>query len=128
MRRISFFALVRSVEFRGELNLETAAGLFELSFCARHVSQQYVQLLRTQYQQSEHKDKQDFGTYPHDSPLSCVLSAGDGDRGAGRFFFVSFHGRLEAADALSNSFAKFWSFLGPNTSKAIPKMISRCMG
>jgi hypothetical protein len=92
MRSISFSRLMRSVEFRRELSLETAAGLFKLSFSPRHVSQQCVQLLRTQYQQSEHKHEQDFGTYPHDSPLGCVLAAGDGDRGADRLLFISFHG------------------------------------
>jgi hypothetical protein len=53
---------MRSVEFCLELRLEAAAGLFELSFSPHHVSQQCVQLLWTQCQQSEHKYEQDFGT------------------------------------------------------------------
>jgi hypothetical protein len=60
---------MRSVEFRRELRLVTAAGLFELSFSPRYMSQQFVKLLWTQYQESEHKDDQDFGTQTHDSPL-----------------------------------------------------------
>ena len=37
------------------LPFEAAAGLFELGFSPRHVSQQGVQLLQTEQQQSEHK-------------------------------------------------------------------------
>ena len=107
MRSISFSVLMHSVEFRRKLRLETAAGLFELSFSLRHVAQQRVQLLRTQYQQAEHKYEQDFGTQTHDSPLGDALVPGNGSCCAGRLFFVSFHGCLEAADALSDSFAKF---------------------
>lgn len=70
MRGISLALLMRSVEFRCELTLESAACLFELSFSPCHVSQQCVQLLWTQYQQSEHKYEQDFGAKTHDSPLS----------------------------------------------------------
>src|SRR5579864_5016901 len=69
IRSISFCVVLHSVEFRRELRLEAAAGLFELSFSPRHVSQQCVQLLRTQYQQAEHDYEQDFGTQTHDSPL-----------------------------------------------------------
>jgi hypothetical protein len=60
---------MHSVEFRRELRFEAAAGLFELSFSPRYVSQQFVQLLWTQYQESEHKYEQNFGTQTHDSPL-----------------------------------------------------------
>ena len=95
------------LEFRRELRFEAAAGLFELSFSPRHVSQQCVQLLRTLHHQSEHEYEQDFGTKTHDSPLDHALVVGDGGCDAGRLFFVSFHGCLEAANALSNSFAKF---------------------
>jgi len=66
---ISFSVLLRSVEFRSELRLEVPAGLFELSFRPHHMSQQRVQLLRTQDQQSEHEYEQDFCTEAHDSPL-----------------------------------------------------------
>jgi hypothetical protein len=66
-----------------------------------------VQLLWTQYQQAEHKYEQDFGTQTHDSSLGYPVVAGDAACDAGRLFFVSFHGCLEAADALSDSFAKF---------------------
>src|SRR4029077_797699 len=39
------------------------------------------------------------------------------------------NGRFEATDAFSNSFAEFRKlFRAPNTSRAIPKMTSRCMG
>jgi hypothetical protein len=55
------------------------------------VSQQRVQLLWTQYQQSEHKYEQDFGTQTHDSPLGNAF-AGNGSCRSGRLLFVSFHG------------------------------------
>jgi len=55
MRSISFSVLLHSVEFRRELRLEAAAGLFELSLRPHHVAQQCVQLLWTQYQQAEHE-------------------------------------------------------------------------
>ncbi|MGA2348415.1 MAG: hypothetical protein ABSF93_20560, partial [Candidatus Sulfotelmatobacter sp.] len=48
MRTISLFNPMRSVEFRYELSLEAAAGLFQPSFSPRYVSQQCVQLLGTQ--------------------------------------------------------------------------------
>src|SRR5579863_10416128 len=113
MRSISFSVLMHSVQFRRELRLEAAARLFELSFSPRHVSQQRVQLLRTQYQQSEHEYEQDFDTQTHNSPLGYALVVGDSGCDAGRFFFVSFHGCLEATDALSDSFTKFGKLLGP---------------
>jgi hypothetical protein len=113
MRSISFCVLTHSVEFRRELRFETAVGLFELSFSPRHVSQQCVQLLRTQYQEAEHEYEQDFGTQTHDSPLGFALIVGDGGCDAGRLFFVRSHGRLETADALSDSFTKFGELFGP---------------
>src|SRR5580692_12299421 len=102
MRSISFCVVLHSVEFRRELRLEAAAGLFELSFSPRHVSQQCVQLLRTQYQQAEQEYEQDFGTQTHDSPLGYALVLGDGGCNAGRLCFISLHGCLEATDALSD--------------------------
>jgi len=102
-----------SVEFRRELRLEAPARIFELGFSPRHVSQQCVQLLWTQNQQSEHKYEQDFGTQTHESPRGYALVVGNGGCCAGRLLFVSFHGCLEAADALSDSFTKFGEFLGP---------------
>jgi hypothetical protein len=92
MRRIRFSFVMRSVEFRSELRLEAAAGFFELRFSPRRVSQQRVQPLGTQYQQSEHKYEQDFGAHTHDSPLDNPLVLGSGGRCAGRLLFVSFHG------------------------------------
>jgi hypothetical protein len=83
---------MRSVEFRRELRLEAAASLFELGFSPRHVSQQGVQLLRTQYQQSEHKYEQDFCTQAHRSPLGNALVLGSVGCRADRLLFVSFHG------------------------------------
>jgi hypothetical protein len=56
------------------------------------VPQQRVQLLRTQYQQSEQKYEQDFGTQTHDSPLGHTLVVGTGGRCAGRLLFLSFYG------------------------------------
>src|SRR5580700_4486684 len=88
MRSISFCVVLHSVEFRRELRLEAAAGLFELSFSPRHVSQQCVQLLRTQYQQAEQEYEQDFGTQTHDSPLGYALVLGDGGCDAGRLCFI----------------------------------------
>jgi hypothetical protein len=113
--------LLHSVEFRRELRLEAAAGLFELSFSPRHVSQQCVQLLRTQYQQSEHEYEQDFGSQTHGSPPGYALVVGDSGCDAGRLFFVSFHGCLEAADALSDSFAKFRKLFGSEDQQGNPK-------
>src|SRR5712692_9926361 len=104
---------MRSVEFRRELRLEAAARLFELGFSPRHMSQKCVQLLWTQYQQPEHKYEQDFRAKTHDSPLGYALVVGNGDCCAGRLLFVSFHGCLEAADALSDSFTKFGELFGP---------------
>jgi len=104
---------MRSVEFRCELRLEAAARLFELSFSPRHMSQQCVQLLWTQYQQSEHKHEQDFRTQTHDSPLGYALVVGNGSRCAGRLLFVSFHSCLESPDSLSNSFTKVGELFGP---------------
>src|SRR5580658_765482 len=98
---------MRSVEFRRELRLEAAAGLFEFGFGPRHVSQQCVHLLWPQYQQPEHKYEQDFSTQTHDSPFGYALIPGNGGSCAVRLLFVGFHGCLEAADALSDSFTKF---------------------
>src|SRR4029077_17615172 len=103
---------MHNFEFRGELRLEAAAHLFELSFSPRHVSQQCVQLLWTQYQQSEHEDEQDFNTQTHDSPLGDALFTSNGGCCAGGLLFVSFHGCLEATDALSDSLAEFGKFFG----------------
>jgi hypothetical protein len=102
-----------STEFRRELRFEASAGLFELSFSPRHVSQQRVQLLWTQHQQAKEKYEQDFGTEAHDSPLRYDWVVSNSGCGAGRLLFVSFHGCLEAADTLSDSFTKFGEFLGP---------------
>jgi hypothetical protein len=44
MRSFSFSVVMHSVEFRRELRLKAAAGLFELSFGARQVSQQCMKL------------------------------------------------------------------------------------
>src|SRR5437870_5348474 len=107
MRGISLTLLMRSVEFRRESRLESPACLFELGFSACHVSQQCVQLLWTQYQQSEHNYEQDFRAKTHDSPLGYALVVGNGGFCAGRLLFVSFRRCLEAADALSDSFTKF---------------------
>jgi hypothetical protein len=113
LRGISLSFLMRGVEFRHELRLEAAARFFELSLSPRHMSQQCVQLLWTQDQQSEHKYEQDFGTQTHDSPLGYALVVGNGGCCASRLLFVSFHGYLEAADALSDSFTKFGELFGP---------------
>src|SRR5713101_8823700 len=113
LRSISLSFLMRSVEFRRELRLEAAARLSELGFSPRHVSQKCVQLLWTQYQQSEHKYEQDFRAKTHDLPLGYALVVGNGGCCAGRLLFVSFHGCLEAADALSDSFAKFGELFWP---------------
>ena len=92
MRSISSSILICSLELRRELRLEAAAGLFELGFSPRHVSQQRVQLLWTQYQQSEHKYEQDFGTQTHDSALGNAWLVGNVGGCSGRLLFVSFHG------------------------------------
>src|ERR1700720_1426752 len=74
MRRLSLSILMRSVELCRELRLETAARLFELGFRPRYMSQQFVQLPWTQYQQSEHKYEQNFRCETHDSLLGYALS------------------------------------------------------
>src|ERR1700688_5019512 len=105
---------MRSIEFGRELRLEAAACVFQLSFSSYHVSQQRVQLLWTQYQQSEQKHEQDFRSKTHDSPLGQAVVVGNGGRCcAGRLLFLSCHSCLEAADALSDSFAKFWKLFWP---------------
>jgi hypothetical protein len=103
---------MRSVEFRRELRLETAARLLELGFSLRYMSQKCVQTLWTQYQQSEHDYEQDFRTETHDSPLGHAWNFGNGGLCTGWLLFVSFHRCLEAADTLSNSLAKFGKLLG----------------
>jgi hypothetical protein len=80
-----------SVEFRREPRLEAATRLFELGVSPRHVSQQCVHRLWTQYQQSEHNYEQDFGTQAHDSPLGNA-GLGNGRCGSGRLLVLSFHG------------------------------------
>jgi hypothetical protein len=49
-----------------------------------------VQLLWTQYQQSEHKHEQDSGSKTHNSPLGQALVVGDGGCRTDRLLFV-FH-------------------------------------
>src|SRR5690348_7133823 len=68
MRGLSLALVMRSFEFRPKLRLEVAACLFELSLSPCHASQQCVQLLWTQYQQSEHKHEQDLRSKTHASP------------------------------------------------------------
>src|SRR6266850_4408249 len=105
MRAIGFAVLMRRIEFRRELRLEATACLFELSFSPGHMSQQGLQLLWTQYQQCEHKYEQDFDAKTHGSPLSYTLFIGNDGCSADRLFFLSFQSGLEAADAVSDSFA-----------------------
>src|SRR3984893_15347074 len=110
-----------SIEFRRELRLEAAACLFELSFRPCQASQQCVQLLWTQYQQSEHKHEQNFRSKTHDSPLGQALVIGNGGCCcAGRLFLI-FHSCLEAADALSDSFAQLRKLFGPEHEQSISK-------
>src|SRR5215469_10102714 len=45
-------------------------------------------------------------------PLGQILIIGDACCCDGRLFFLGFHGRLEAADALSDSFAQLGQLLG----------------
>src|ERR1700722_8865392 len=114
MRGLSPILVMRSIEFGRELRLEAAACVFELSFSSYHVSQQRVQLLWTQYQQSEHKHEQDFSAKTHDSRLGDALVVGNGGCCcAGRLLFLSCHSCLEAANALPDSFAKFWKLFWP---------------
>src|ERR1700722_7818054 len=98
-----------------------------MRYSPRHVSQQCVHLLWTQHQQSEHKYEQDFGTQAPDSPLGNAV-LGNGRCGSARFsssaFMPALKPRMLSPSPLPNS----GSFLGPNTSKAIPKIISKCIG
>src|SRR5712692_5932616 len=113
MRGLSLALVMRSIEFCPKLRLEAAACLFELSLSPCQASQQGVQLLWTQYQQSEHKHEQDSRSKTHDSPLGQALVVGNGGCCCtGRLLFI-FHGCLEAADALSDSFAKFRKLFRP---------------
>jgi hypothetical protein len=100
------------VYFCCELRPQATACLFKLGFKARRMSQQSVQLLWTQYKQSEHEDEQDFGSEAQGSPLAYFLIAGTG-YGCGRAFFVSSDGCFETPNTFSNSFAKLRKFLGP---------------
>ena len=91
MRTIRFDFPVTRLKFRAQLRLEAAARFFKLSFSARQVSQDCVQALWTQHQQSEHQHEQDFRAEPHASPLVQALIVGN-DRGwVGRFIFLSLH-------------------------------------
>src|ERR1700686_890829 len=65
------------------------------------------------YQQSEHKYEENFGTQARGSPLGYALVAGNGGCWTGWLVFVSFHGCLEAADTLSDSFTKVGELFGP---------------
>src|SRR6266478_9742001 len=103
MRGLSLTLVMRSIEFCPKLRLEAAACLFELSLSPCQASQQRVQLLWTQYQQSQHQHEQDFRSKTHDSPLGQALVVGNGGCCADRRLVV-FHSCLEAADALSDSF------------------------
>jgi transcriptional regulator with GAF, ATPase, and Fis domain len=57
----------------------------------RNVSQHCVQLLWSQYDESEHNHKQDFSAKTHDSPLGHALAVGSGGCCVGQPLFVSFH-------------------------------------
>jgi hypothetical protein len=113
---------------KGELKLNAYSstrfenpGRHALCFCKRQQGcnrvgnrdQNMERPLRTQYQQSEHKYEQRFGTQTDDSRLRNTSIAGNGGCCAGRLLFLSRHGCLEATDALSDSFAEFREFFGP---------------
>jgi hypothetical protein len=91
MRTIRFDFPVTRLKFRAQLRLEAAARFFKLSFSARHVSQDCVQALWTQHQQSEHQHEQDFRAEPHASPLVQALIVGNDCGWVGRFIFLSLH-------------------------------------
>src|SRR5215472_1794423 len=125
-RGISFAFLIRSIDFRREVRPEFAPCLFELGFSSRHLRPQTVELLGTQQDQSEHKYEQDFTPNTHDSPLTLwspetvvPLLAGFSSS-----LIASLKPRMPSPIPLPSS----GSFLGPNTSRAIPKITKRCMG
>src|ERR1700722_16850484 len=113
MRTIRFDFPVTRLKFRAQLRLETAARFFKLSFSARHVSQDCVQALWTQHQQSERQHEQDFRAEPHASPLVQALIVSNVCGWVGRFIFLSLHSLLKAADAFSDSLAQFRKLLRP---------------
>jgi hypothetical protein len=88
------------------------AYLFELGSKARHMSQQSVQLLGTQYEQSEHEDEQDFGSEAQGSPLAYLLIGDGGYGGFGRAFFVRPDCFFETPNTFSNSFPKLRKLFG----------------
>jgi hypothetical protein len=104
-RAIGFAVSGRGIELCRELGLYAARGILEFGFSPRHVSQHGVQPLWSQHHEAEHKHEQDFRSETHDSLLAHGLGAGNGGCCAGRLFFFGFHGGLEAADALSDTFA-----------------------
>src|SRR5258708_32295364 len=93
----------------------------------RHVHQNCVQPLRTQYQESEHKHEEHFHTEAHDSLLGYALSlellvvlAGFSSSA----FMADLKPRIPSPMPLPSS----GSFLGPKTSNASPKISRRCVG
>jgi hypothetical protein len=84
------------------------------------MSQQGVQLLWTQYEQSEHEDEQDFGSEAQGSPLAYIL-IGDGGYGwFGRAFFVSPDCFFETPNTFSNSFSKLRKLFGAEDKQRDP--------
>jgi hypothetical protein len=99
------------LKFCCQLRLEAAARFFEPGFRSRHVSEHYVQPLRSQDQESEQEDEQDFCAKTHASPPVLSLARGQCVCGCAVRGLVLFHRGLEAADAFSDSLAEFGKLL-----------------
>src|ERR1700730_190189 len=128
MRAIGLAIRRCSIEFCRELRFKATARVFELSFSPRNVGQHCVQPLWTQYQEPEHKHEQDFCAKTHDHSLvtrwslatMIVVLTGFSSSAC----IADLKPRIPSPIPLPSS----GSFLGPNTSNAIPKITSRCIG
>jgi hypothetical protein len=102
---------MRGFERGLQLRLEAAARLLDLAFRSSDMSQNCWQPLWSQEQESKQNHEHDFRSKTHDLLLGQALIAGDNGYDGGWLFLFGSNGRLKAADAFSDSFAKFWQLL-----------------
>lgn len=115
-------------EFGGQLRSEAAARFSEPRFRSCHAGEHTLQPLRTQHQEPEREDEKNVCAKTHTSPPVYTLLAG------GMFvsalsdvscsLMADLNPRIPSPIPLPSS----GSFLGPKTSRAIPKITSRCIG
>src|SRR4029077_13293956 len=99
----------------------------ELSFVTRHVSQHCMQPLWSQYNESEHNHKRISAPRPAIHPLVRLWSLAMATVTLGfssSVFIADLKPRMPSPIPLPSS----GSFLGPNTSRAVPKVTNRCIG